>query len=203
MIWRLLDRALAFESFSTFLEWAASARSNSRHITHYLDDFLFVGPARSPACAECLRSFQALAEELGVPLAAEKTVGPEPRIIYLGILLDSALGLSRLPEDKLATLRELLSAMRGRAKCTLRDMPVLMGHLNFACKVVRPGRAFCTHLAKATVAATAPQHHIRVTRAIKADLEVWSDFLEHYNYYREFPAGAVRCRWQRGIRGLL
>ena len=95
----------AFESFSTFLEWAASARSNSLHITHYLDDFLFVGPAGSPACAEHLRSFQALAEELGVPLAAEKTVGPGPRITYLGILLDSVLGLSRLPEDKLATLK--------------------------------------------------------------------------------------------------
>ncbi|KAL8203328.1 UNVERIFIED_CONTAM: hypothetical protein K2H54_048879 [Gekko kuhli] len=39
-------------------------------------------------CAEHLQAFQALAAELEVPLAAEKTEGPATRLTYLGIRLD-------------------------------------------------------------------------------------------------------------------
>ena len=66
----------AFEKFSTFLEWAAKMRSGSRHITHYLDDFLFTGPSGSSACADLLATFQGLAAELGVPLAGGKNCWP-------------------------------------------------------------------------------------------------------------------------------
>ena len=171
----------AFEAFSTFLQWAARERSRSLHITHYLDDFLFVGPSGTTECANILAIFQRLSEELGIPLAEEKTVGPAPQITYLGILLDSELGLSRLPEEKLSVLRQLLLSMGNKKKCTLRDMQVLIGHLNFACKVVSPGRAFCTRLTRSTAGVSAPHHHIRITAAIREDLSVWREFLDTYN----------------------
>ena len=149
--------------------------------THHLDDFLFAGPPGSTECSELLSAFHDLTAELGVPLAVDKTVGPSSQITYLGIHLDSDMGLSRLPEYKLATLHKLLLDMGVRKKCTLREMQVLIGHLNFACKVVSPGRAFCTRLSRATSGVVEPHHHIRLTAAIKQDLSIWAEFLNNYN----------------------
>ena len=42
---------------------------------HYLDDFLLLGPPRSPKCAEALHSFLALCNQLGIPVAEDKTQG--------------------------------------------------------------------------------------------------------------------------------
>lgn len=171
----------AFEAFSTFLEWATKVRANTSHVTHYLDDFLFVGPSNSPACGEHLTAFQTLADELGVPLAQDKTEGPTTRLCYLGIQLDSVAGTSSLPDDKLLALQALITMMRARAKCTLKELQSLVGHLNFACRVVTPGRAFCARLARALAGANAPHHRIRVTKGMKEDLKVWLEFLANYN----------------------
>lgn len=62
-----IDRALpmgcsvscsAFERFSSFLEWALKQRSGCESAVHYLDDFLFVGPAGSGQCTALLVEFQ-------------------------------------------------------------------------------------------------------------------------------------------------
>ncbi|XP_054835512.1 uncharacterized protein LOC129329840 [Eublepharis macularius] len=171
----------AFETFSTFLEWVAKDRMGAPFVSHYLDDFIIMAPPNSPACADRLRIFQELAAELGVPLAEEKTEGPSPRLTYLGIELDSVAGLSRLPADKLARLRDLLTGTLARKKCTLRELQSIIGHLNFACRVVSPGRAFCARLTRACRGVISPHHHIRLTKGIKADLEVWLRFLSGFN----------------------
>ena len=60
-------------------------------------------------------------------------------------------------------------------------MQSLLGLLNFACKVVSPGRAFCRRLINATIGIKKRFHKIRVSKTIKADLNVWLSFLTHYN----------------------
>ena len=75
---------------------------------HYLDDFLLVGPAGTPVCAEALQAMLQLCEVLGVPVAEEKTEGPAKVITFLGIEVDSGHMQLRLPQDKLENLRSCI-----------------------------------------------------------------------------------------------
>ena len=47
-----------------------------------------------------------------------------------------------LPDDKLERLQHLLTAWGDKTHCTCRELQSLIGILNHACKVVRPGRSF-------------------------------------------------------------
>lgn len=109
---------------------------------YYLDDYHLVGPAGSGMCAQLLQAFVELAEELGVPLAHEKTKGQTSRLTFLGIELDTNHQTSRLPGSKLKELRAWLAFFLGRSKVTLHEIQQLVGHLNSACRVVALGRAF-------------------------------------------------------------
>lgn len=64
---------VAFEAFSTFLEWALHRETGLDGLVHYLDDFLFIGTSGSGYCRVLLESFHAITEELSVPLAHMKT----------------------------------------------------------------------------------------------------------------------------------
>ncbi|XP_067318612.1 uncharacterized protein [Anolis sagrei] len=183
----------AFETFSSFLEWVARTISQSSSITHYLDDFLFVGKQGGGECARLLSTFMALAKVFGIPLAQEKTEGPSTSIVCLGIQLDSVRGLSLLPADKLSALRARIEEAAAKRKVTLRELQALLGHLNFACKVVSPGRPFCARLARATAGARAPHHRIRVTQGMREDLRVWIQFLRRYN-----GVSMWQTRWELG-----
>ena len=63
-------------------------------------------------------------------------------ITYLGIELDTIQQSSRLPDDKLIDLRIQIQELLHHAKVTLKELEEVVGHLNFACKVIASGRAF-------------------------------------------------------------
>ncbi|XP_070586874.1 uncharacterized protein [Erythrolamprus reginae] len=170
-----------FEKFSSFLEWAHVKSSGIRSVVHYLDDFLFAGPAGSDECQRGMAGFQGLCGDLGVPLAHEKTEGPTTRLTFLGIEVDSVAQTCRLPEDKLVRLRDTVRVVRAARRVTLRQVQELAGLLNFACRVIAPGRAFMFRLYQATVGLTKPHHRIRLTASVRKDLGVWQDFLHTYN----------------------
>ncbi|CAG2246210.1 unnamed protein product [Mytilus edulis] len=60
-------------------------------------------------------------------------------------------------------------------------MQSLLGSLNFACRVVVPGRAFCRRLIDSTIGLNKPHYRIRITSNIKADLLMWKSFLKNFN----------------------
>ena len=93
----------ALETFSTFVEWAVKNASESNTVTHYFNDFLFIGRAGTMDCVNMLRPFQGLAANLGIPLTEGKN-RPSTALIYLGIELDTIAGSSRLPRDKIEGL---------------------------------------------------------------------------------------------------
>ncbi|XP_077790723.1 uncharacterized protein LOC144328926 [Podarcis muralis] len=170
----------AFETFSTFLEWALKFRTGALGVGHYLDDFILVArDARE--CRSLLLAFEALAGELGVPLAGDKTEGPVTTMTYLGIELDTVAQTSRLPAEKLVALRELIGQILPLKKVTLRLIQSLLGHLNFACRVISPGRPFCGRLARLSSGLRSPHHRVRLSKAVKADLRVWLQFLDGFN----------------------
>lgn len=91
-----------------------------------------------------------LTRKLNILLAHEKTQGPSQMLTFQGVELDTVQQASRLPECKLHVLQEQIQVFHGQCKVTLHELQQLIGHLNFACKVVAPGRAFCLQLFKAT-----------------------------------------------------
>ena len=119
--------------------------------------------------------------ELGFPVAAEKTEGPTTQITLLGIELDSNLMQLRLPHEKLRKLRELVDKWRRRKTCTKRDLQSLAGHLNHACKVIRPGRRFLRGIFGLLSQFHKRDHPIRMNAAFRADLEWWHAFASSWN----------------------
>ena len=103
-------------------------------------------------------------------MAPEKTIGPSSVLSFAGIELDSDHMEARLPADKLAKCKLLITVFLRRKKVPLKDLPSLIGVLNFACSVVVPGRAFLRRLIDLTKGAKKSHHSIRLTRAAKANL---------------------------------
>ena len=79
-------------------------------------------------------------------MAPEKVVGPTTSIVFLGILFDSVCQEIKLPEDKLARLRTELRTWGDRWLASIMQLQSLIGLLNHAAKVVRPGRPFLRSL---------------------------------------------------------
>lgn len=169
-----------FESFSSALEWIAKHKLDIPYIIHVLDDFLFIAQTFRE-CQGALHRFLAMCDHIGVPMAAEKTMGPFTTIEFLGITLDSTEQEARLPEDKLEKALLSVSNLAVKRKVTLRELQELLGFLNFTCLVIVPGRTFLRRLYSATRGLTRSYHHVRVTAAMRADLAAWKIFLSNFN----------------------
>ena len=178
-----------FEKFSTFLEFcileSVQGTSKGMWVTHYLDDFLFVG-VDFDSCAKLLSSFLDLCQDLGVPLAKEKTVGPVRALTFLGLEVNAEQGLVKVPGDKHQALVETIKTTLVHKKITLRQLQSIIGSLNFVCKAVTPGRCFLRRLVDLTIGVSKPHHRIRLGVGAKADLQAWLFFLESFNGYSMF-----------------
>lgn len=95
---------------------------------------------------------------------------------FLGIEIDSVRMVFRLLEDKLRTLLDLVDSFCAGWKVTLHQMQSLLGLLVFACRMMPMGRVFSHHLS-----VSHPEHRIRLTRPLRADLCKWREFLHSYN----------------------
>ena len=111
-----------FEKFSSSLEWLAIHRLKASAVLHILDDFLFISPSKDK-CSMDLSKFLDMCDFLGVPIAQEKTVGPDTTLQFAGIELDSVRQEARLPLEKLTKCRTFLIAAKcnTNAKCNNID----------------------------------------------------------------------------------
>ena len=174
-----------FTAVADALEWCIRQRG-VEWIRHYLDDYITLGPPASDRCQCNLRILEEVCAMLGVPLAAHKREGPTTCLTFLGIEIDSVASSLRLPEEKLQRLLRELHQWGDKKACTRRELESLVGLLNHACKVVRPGRTFLRRmidLLTVTGSNTAcrPHHHIRLNREFRADLAWWQLFLRSWN----------------------
>ena len=117
----------------------------------------------------------------GVPITHDKTVGPDSRIIYLGIEIDAAQRVVRLPDGKLEELQTLLRSWIGRSKCIKRDLLSLIGSLSFAAKVVQPGRLFLRWLINLSMSVPKLFHFIYISKDARADILWWHRCLLQWN----------------------
>lgn len=169
-----------FETFSTFLDYVIKARLTNRKLLHYLDDFLS-GHISEQGCLRNMEIFTEAMQEIGVPLANEKTDGPTHVLVFLGLELDTVNMVVRIPADKIKEVVEKIHVVLHSKKVKLKVMQSLIGSLNFCCRAIVIGRPFCRRLINATCGIKQSHHHVRITNAMRRDLIMWLDFFEHFN----------------------
>lgn len=169
-----------FDSLSTAICWIANHNYSIENILHLLDDFLTIDPPWFDADIT-MRALMSLFSNLNIPLAAAKTVGPTTCLEYLGIILDTILMQARLPPDKLAHLVLLLESFMQKSSCTKRELQSLLGHLNFACRTIVPGRSFISRLLEIMKSAKRQNQIINLTEESKEDIKMWFTLLSDWN----------------------
>ena len=169
-----------FNALADALEWCIS-KEGVEWIFHYLDDFTVLGGPGAEQCAQSLHILQTVCRELGVPLAPEKQEGPSTTLEFLGITIDTIQQELRLPEEKLARLRDLITQWKSRKSCSKRELESLLGVLQHACTVIPAGRAFLRQIINLLSVTKKRHHHVRLNSTFRSDLEWWRIFASHWN----------------------
>ena len=154
-----------------------------RSICHYIDDFIIVGAPRSDECARGLQIFLSTSEALGTRISVNKTEGPAVCFTILGIQVDTVAMTLSLPAEKLQRIGSLLQEWHGRSARTRRDLESLVGTLQHAAYVVRPGRLFLRGIYD-LLAGTShfkPHYFVRLNAECRADIEWWFTFHRSWN----------------------
>ena len=172
-----------FEKFSSFVQWVVETRCSLHSIDHYLDDFILVGKKFSTDCSMLMNTFMNVCDELGVPIAENKTVGPSNIITFLGFIIDTVLMMVRIPEEKLQKPRNLLQPLLYKKKVSLKDLESLTGLMAYCSRAIPSSRAFIRRFYDliAAVNNKKPHYMVRINQEVKADVQMWLQFLIEFN----------------------
>ena len=132
---------------------------------------MVLGTPGSDKCPRAVEKLRSKCTELGIPLATHKYKGPSTEITFLGKVIDTSAGKLSLPVEKLNHLCNLLKDWGDRKSCTCKDLEALIGYLNHACKVIRPGRSFLRRMINLLHRAHNKYHPIRLNRDFQSDLQ--------------------------------
>ena len=150
-------------------------------VAHYLDDYMTIGPPDSEVCKQNLKRMLSSCRSLGVPVAPEKCAGPATVMVFLGFELDTISMVVRLPDVKLQATLHLVREWMGKRACRKRELESLLGHLQHAATVVRPGRTFVRKMIELLSVFHNREHWIRLNEGIRSDLAWWGHFMESWN----------------------
>ena len=170
-----------FDQFSSALEWIIQHKLNIPQVIHILDDFFLAAPPPRANCMTAMCKVLHLFTDLDIPVAPGKTFPASTSLEFMDILLDSQSMEARLPLDKLTRLRTSLHQWSLKKSATLLDLQSLTGTLQFACRVIIPGRPFLQRIIHVTKDLKYPHWHIRLNSGFHKDIAVWQTFLDHWN----------------------
>ena len=171
-----------FNQLSDALEWLIQNHLHIPSVIHIFNDFFIAQPPPSSLCATALCHVLTLfEEELNIPLAPKKTFRPTQVLEFMGITLDSVKMEARLPEDKLHHTQDMLAAWSSRKGGSLRELQSLIGTLQFACRVISPGRPFMQCIINLTRGVPESKQIIRLSQEFRKDILMWQMFLNHWN----------------------
>jgi hypothetical protein len=183
----LRSSGVRWELFAAALHHFFRFHLGIKLVIHYVDDFLFVVAGSLKKATAAKDGAVALCAHLRVPMSVTKQIGPVTCLPFLGIELDTERMEARLGQKRLDELQQLLLVWGDeKHDCSLKELQSLTGKLNFACGVVRRGRAYLRrlidmqHKFKSTAGATASSRH-HLTHAARADVRWWRDFLVDWN----------------------
>jgi hypothetical protein len=91
----------------------------------------------------------------------------------------------KIPQDKLVRLRISLLDVLTKKKITLKNLESVTGLMLFCSKAIPSARAFIRRFYDliASVNNKKPHYFVRISisKEVKKDVQVWLDFLEHFN----------------------
>ncbi len=169
-----------FDMLSEAVCWILSNNYAIPQLIHLLDDFLIISPPDAIPAAHIL-TVQKVFSELGIPIAQEKTLGPTTSIEFLGINLDSVKFQVSLPKEKIDRIILIATKLVNRRCCCKRELLSLLGHLNFAMRIIPQGRPFVSHLLILASSAHALEDLISLSQECRDELRLWTLFLKQWN----------------------
>ena len=169
-----------FNSLAQLLCWVFCNIGGVALIIHYLDDFFCVNESEE-GCTRDRDAVVRICEELSVPLAPEKIVGPAQIMVFLGIEIDSRNMQIQLPADKLQKLQEKIRGFLGKKKVTQQELLSLIGSLQFASTVIRPGRTFLRRLIDLSTTVSSLYHYVTLNTEARKDILWWNEFVSQWN----------------------
>lgn len=169
-----------FDLLAQSVCWIATNNFNVTCIFHLLDDFLTLDSAYADGF-QTMNTMLHIFNILNIPLAVHKTKGPTTCLEYLGITLDTAKFETILPENKIVRITSIISSFIDKKRCTKRELLSLLGHLNFAARVIIPGRSFISYLLSLAASARKLHHRISLSASCTLELKMWHVFLQSWN----------------------
>ena len=124
-----------FNAMADALNWCLN-QAGIRHITHYLDDFIFITP---PGSSEGSVGMNKVCQHLGVHIAEEKRPGPTVWCSSVSSL--TQLLVLRLPQEKNHRIRALFEEWGDHRSCYRKthQAPGVVGHGTATCGSSYPG----------------------------------------------------------------
>ena len=169
-----------FEEFSDALKWILVNKFGVRNITKILDDFLFCHKIKA-VCDGYLHLFLTMCDIINIPVAYHKTETARTSLVFYGIRINTTEMIASLPSDKLKAYTEAVEEALTHKKLTFRELKSVIGKLQFATTVVKPGRAFLRRMHDLTKKSYKPHYLIRLNKDVKSDLRMWLAFMRDYN----------------------
>ena len=178
-----------FEKISTCLEFIVSNETKIPWLSHFLDSFLLLQKTREQL-KHFMNEFYRIMEEIGMPIAVEKTLGPTQMLEYLGLLLNFINQTIGIPEKKrlksLELIEGLLVAYKKQNNVTVKQLQWVAGTLNFRAQALPAGRPFIMsiyRLARTKIRQKdRPGNNRRVTREVADDLTMIKEFLQECSH---------------------
>ena len=171
-----------FQAFSDSITHIVKYYTQKK-VTNYLDDFLFAALVKW-LCDQQVRIFLKICEDIRFLVNHDKTFWGVTRLTFLGLLIDTIRQVVCIPVEKVERALVLLHRILAKKKIKIHELQKLCGFLNFLCRAVVPGRAFTRRLYAHTAGSTLkPHHHVKITGEMRADMEMWTVFLNHPSVY--------------------
>ena len=140
-----------FTAIADGAEWIAR-KEGVRFVMHYLDDFLVLGAPGSEECSTALKKLLEVFEKLGLPVAPEKSEGPDTKLTF-----------------------------QGKKSCSMKELESLVGKLAHASQVVQSGKTFMRRMFELNAVRGRSQSMVRLNCGFKSDIMWWATFLETWN----------------------
>lgn len=169
-----------FTAVADALQWILQEKGVS-WVAHYLDDFITLGAPGAQECQSNMEQMLSVCRHLGVPIAPSKCEGPATVLVFLGFEIDTVRLIVRLPEGKLQRTQAMVAEWVDKKACKKRDLESLLGHLQHAATVVRPGRTFVRRLIELLSTAKKSGRWIRLNASTRSDLRWWLKYMEEWN----------------------
>lgn len=159
---------------------AIMAKKGYKTIVCYLDDFLIIASTYDE-CFHALNVLLRLLRELGFHINYNKLEGPCQRLVFLGIVLDSASMTLSIPQSKIKEIKQCMNLFLASRKVNKRQIQSLAGKLNWITQCIYGGRFHMRRLLDSANKLRKPWHRTNVTKDMRQDILWWLNFMEVFN----------------------